>query len=145
MNQLHQENRNAHQLAPADLRWRCDPSQFTFETTGDLASLDGLLGQARAESAIEFGLGMRLTLDKHGEYARELLPQVAEFVGESLVDELLKADQGSELGTREQRERVSTLKKRLQEIDDPRARDLMSLADVLVRKSVWIVGGDGWA
>ncbi len=59
MNQLHQENRNAHQLAPADLRWRCDPSQFTFETTGDLASLDGLLGQARAESAIEFGLGMR--------------------------------------------------------------------------------------
>ncbi len=97
------------------------------------------------EDNAEFGLGMRLTLDKHGEYARELLPQVAEFVGESLVDELLKADQGSELGIREQRERVSTLKKRLQEIDDPRARDLMSLADVLVRKSVWIVGGDGWA
>jgi pyruvate-ferredoxin/flavodoxin oxidoreductase len=97
------------------------------------------------EDNAEFGLGMRLTLDKHGEYARELLPQVADIVGETLVDELLKADQSNEAGIRSQRERVALLKERLEGADDPRARDLLSLADVLVRKSVWIVGGDGWA
>ncbi|OGO34613.1 MAG: pyruvate:ferredoxin (flavodoxin) oxidoreductase [Chloroflexi bacterium RBG_16_57_11] len=97
------------------------------------------------EDNAEFGLGMRLTLDKQGEFVRELLPQLTDVVGEGLVDELLKADQSSELGIRQQRERVLTLKQRLQSINDPRARDLLSLADVLVRKSVWIVGGDGWA
>jgi pyruvate-ferredoxin/flavodoxin oxidoreductase len=97
------------------------------------------------EDNAEFGLGMRLTLDKQGEYVRELLPQLAGMVGEGLVDELLSADQSSELGIRQQRERVLALKQRLQTIDDSRARELLSLADVLVRKSVWIVGGDGWA
>jgi pyruvate-ferredoxin/flavodoxin oxidoreductase len=97
------------------------------------------------EDNAEFGLGMRLTLDKQGEYVRELLPQMAGVIGESLVDELLNADQSSELGIRQQRERILTLKQRLQQIDDPRARDLLSLADVLARKSVWILGGDGWA
>jgi pyruvate-ferredoxin/flavodoxin oxidoreductase len=97
------------------------------------------------EDNAEFGLGMRLTLDKQGEYVRELLPQMAGVIGESLVDELLSADQSSELGIRQQRERILTLKQRLQQIDDPRARDLLSLADVLARKSVWILGGDGWA
>jgi pyruvate-ferredoxin/flavodoxin oxidoreductase len=97
------------------------------------------------EDNAEFGLGMRLTLDKQGEYVRELLPQLAGSVGESLVDEILKADQSNELGISQQRERIATLKQRLQNIDDPRARDLLSLADVLVRKSVWILGGDGWA
>jgi len=97
------------------------------------------------EDNAEFGLGMRLTLDKHAEYSRELLPQVANWVSESLVDELLKADQSTEAGIRAQRERVALLKERLQGIEDPRARDLLSLADVLVRKSVWIIGGDGWA
>jgi pyruvate-ferredoxin/flavodoxin oxidoreductase len=97
------------------------------------------------EDNAEFGLGMRLTLDKHGEYARELLPQVADYVGEALVDELLKADQYSEAGIHAQRERVALLKQRLQNVDDPRARNLFSVADSLVRKSVWIVGGDGWA
>jgi pyruvate-ferredoxin/flavodoxin oxidoreductase len=97
------------------------------------------------EDNAEFGLGFRLTLDKQGEYARELLPQMAEFVEEQLVDELLKADQSTEAGIHAQRERVVLLKERLQGIADPRARELLSLADVLVRKSVWIVGGDGWA
>jgi pyruvate-ferredoxin/flavodoxin oxidoreductase len=97
------------------------------------------------EDNAEFGLGMRLTLDKHGEYARELLAQLAGLVGESLVDELLRADQSSEAGIIAQRERVATLKQRLAGIDDDQARDLLSLADVLVRKSVWIIGGDGWA
>ena len=97
------------------------------------------------EDNAEFGLGMRLTLDKRLEYATELLPQLAGIVGESLVDEILSADQTSEAGIHQQRERVAILKQRLQAVDNPRARDMFSIADVLVRKSVWIVGGDGWA
>ena len=97
------------------------------------------------EDNAEFGLGMRLTIDKHSEYARELLPQLASAIGETLVDDLLKADQSAEAGIHEQRERIVQLKKRLQGVDDSRARDLLSLADVLARKSVWILGGDGWA
>jgi pyruvate-ferredoxin/flavodoxin oxidoreductase len=97
------------------------------------------------EDNAEFGLGMRLTIDKHSEYARELLPQLASVIGETLVDDLLKADQSAEAGIHEQRERIVQLKKRLQGVDDPRARNLLSLADVLARKSVWILGGDGWA
>lgn len=97
------------------------------------------------EDNAEFGLGMRLTFDKQSEYAGELLAQLSGSIGEGLVDELLKADQSSDLGIQQQRERVAMLKSRLGGVDDPRARDLLSLADVLVRKSVWIVGGDGWA
>ena len=97
------------------------------------------------EDNAEFGLGMRLTLDKRLEYATELLPQLAGIVGESLVDEILSADQTSEAGIHQQRERVAILKQRLQAVDNPRAGDMFSIADVLVRKSVWIVGGDGWA
>jgi pyruvate-ferredoxin/flavodoxin oxidoreductase len=97
------------------------------------------------EDNAEFGLGMRLTLDKQNEYARELLPQFAGHVGEILVDELLNADQTSEAGIRDQRQRIELIKQRLTSLNDPRARDLVSIADVLARKSVWIVGGDGWA
>lgn len=97
------------------------------------------------EDNAEFGLGFRLTLDKQGEYSRELLSHMAGQLGDDFVDELLNADQKSELGIRQQRERVALLKQKLQGMDDPKARDLLSLADVLVRKSVWIVGGDGWA
>jgi pyruvate-ferredoxin/flavodoxin oxidoreductase len=97
------------------------------------------------EDNAEFGFGFRLTLDKQIEYACELLPQLADLVGEPLVTGLLNADQSSEAGIKEQRERVALLKSRLQGVKDPRSRDLLSLADVLVRKSVWIVGGDGWA
>jgi pyruvate-ferredoxin/flavodoxin oxidoreductase len=97
------------------------------------------------EDNAEFGLGFRLTLDKQNEYARELLPQLANLVGEPLVTSLLNADQSTEAGIKEQRERVAMLKTRLQGVKDPRARDMLSLADLLVRKSVWILGGDGWA
>jgi pyruvate-ferredoxin/flavodoxin oxidoreductase len=101
------------------------------------------------EDNAEFGFGMRLTLDKQIEFARELLPQLAGIVGDQLVDELLNADQTSEAGIQAQRERVAALKDRLEDrlknVDDPKARNLLSLADVLSRKSVWIVGGDGWA
>ena len=97
------------------------------------------------EDNAEFGLGMRLTIDKHAEYARELLPQLADVIGETLVDELLNADMSDEAGIQTQRERVAVLKGKLQGIDTPKAKDLLSLADVLVKKSVWIIGGDGWA
>jgi pyruvate-ferredoxin/flavodoxin oxidoreductase len=86
-----------------------------------------------------------MTFDKQSEYATELLPQLAGVVGETLVGEILNADQTSELGIQQQRERVNILKTQLQGVDDPRARDLLSISDILVRKSVWIVGGDGWA
>jgi pyruvate-ferredoxin/flavodoxin oxidoreductase len=97
------------------------------------------------EDNAEFGLGMRLTIDKHTEYARELLPTFANVVGQDLVDAILNADQNTETGIRDQRERVALLKQRLQGKEDPRVRDLVSLADNLVKRSVWIIGGDGWA
>ncbi|NCP86449.1 MAG: pyruvate:ferredoxin (flavodoxin) oxidoreductase [Anaerolineae bacterium CG_4_9_14_3_um_filter_57_17] len=98
------------------------------------------------EDNAEFGLGMRLTLDKQLEYARELLPHFAPELGPELVDGLLNADQNSELGIQHQRARVSILKEQLAKLkNDTKAKDLLSLADILVKKSVWIFGGDGWA
>jgi pyruvate-ferredoxin/flavodoxin oxidoreductase len=97
------------------------------------------------EDNAEFGLGMRLTLDKQLEYAKELLPQFSAVVGELLVNDIINADQSTETGLQQQRERIEQLKNKLQSIDDNKARDLISIADVFSRKSVWIVGGDGWA
>jgi pyruvate-ferredoxin/flavodoxin oxidoreductase len=88
---------------------------------------------------------MRLTLDKQSEYARELTVQFKQELGDELVNGLLNADQSSEAGIAEQRSRVEQLKQKLANSADPRARDLLSLADTLVKKSVWIIGGDGWA
>jgi pyruvate-ferredoxin/flavodoxin oxidoreductase len=97
------------------------------------------------EDNAEFGLGMRLTVDKQEEYASELLQQHKALVGEQLVDELLSADQSDETGIYAQRERVAQLKALLKDNDSPKAKDLLSLADVFVEKSIWIIGGDGWA
>ena len=97
------------------------------------------------EDNAEFGFGYRLALDKHAEQAQELLKTMASQIGETLVDGLLKADQYSEQGIAEQRERVVALHQKLAGIKTPEARWLEKLADYLVRKSVWIVGGDGWA
>ncbi len=99
------------------------------------------------EDNAEFGMGMRLTLDKQQEFASELLSQCSDIVGEELAHDLLNADQSSERGIRDQRERVAMLKERLQVADsrESRVRNLLSVADALVRKSVWIIGGDGWA
>ena len=98
------------------------------------------------EDNAEFGLGMRLTLDKQLEIASELLTQYTDVVGEELVHELLHADQSSEAGIQAQRKRVVILKERLQETGsaEPRVQNLLSVADALVHKSVWIIGGDGW-
>ncbi|HAD06017.1 MAG TPA: pyruvate:ferredoxin (flavodoxin) oxidoreductase, partial [Anaerolineaceae bacterium] len=97
------------------------------------------------EDNAEFGLGMRLTIDKQSEFARELLLGLAPQIGQVLVDAILTADQTSEAGIKAQRERVAQLKQVLKNLKDPRAAMLLDLADFLVRKSVWIIGGDGWA
>jgi pyruvate-ferredoxin/flavodoxin oxidoreductase len=97
------------------------------------------------EDNAEFGLGMRLTLDKQVEYARELVRRLTPVVGRELADAILAADQTDDGGLDSQRERVIQLRALLAGHTDPAARDLHSLADVLTRKSVWIVGGDGWA
>jgi len=97
------------------------------------------------EDNAEFGLGFRLTLDKRLEYASELLPKFASHVGTELVDAILHADQSSEAGILKQRGRVQLLKERLADNPSPEAKELVSIADVFVKKSVWIFGGDGWA
>jgi len=97
------------------------------------------------EDNAEFGLGMRLTIDKQSEFALELLTGLGGMLPETLVTELLNADQSSEAGIRTQRERVVALKQALSAIKDPRAGLLIDLADYLVKRSVWILGGDGWA
>lgn len=105
------------------------------------------------EDNAEFGLGFRLTLDKRLEFARELLPQFASIVGATLVDGLMNAAQTNEAELLQQRGRAQALKEKLdafiaQAPNDPlseRARHLLSIADIFVKKSVWIVGGDGWA
>jgi pyruvate-ferredoxin/flavodoxin oxidoreductase len=97
------------------------------------------------EDNAEFGLGLRLAVDKQHEYARELLVRTAATLPEQLVKELLDVDQKNESGIRKQRESVAELKRELKGFTTPEAKELMSVADALVKKSVWIVGGDGWA
>ena len=97
------------------------------------------------EDNAEFGLGMRLAIDKQHAYARKLLTSLAFDVGEGLVDAILNAEQSDDLQLAQQRERIATLRQQLAAVDSLAARDLASLADVLVRRDVWIVGGDGWA
>ncbi|CAN5142459.1 pyruvate:ferredoxin (flavodoxin) oxidoreductase [soil metagenome] len=96
------------------------------------------------EDNAEFGLGLRLAVDKQAEYARELLARLRDEFGEVLVDGLLNPDP-SAAGVKSQRARVKTLKQKLFGRTDPAARDLNAVADALVPRSVWIVGGDGWA
>jgi pyruvate-ferredoxin/flavodoxin oxidoreductase len=113
------------------------------------------------EDNAEFGLGFRLTIDKQAEFARELLQANRVLIGDALVDELLNADQSTEKGIAEQRARVAALKARLASISNLQppisnlqppisnlqlpTSNLLDIADMLVKRSVWIVGGDGWA
>ena len=96
------------------------------------------------EDNAEFGLGMRVALDKQAEYARELVRRLGAALGD-LGPALLAADQSSEAGIEAQRARVARLKRALQALGGPEARELLSVSDALVVRSVWIVGGDGWA
>jgi pyruvate-ferredoxin/flavodoxin oxidoreductase len=97
------------------------------------------------EDNAEFGLGMRLALDRQAARARMLLERLSSAVGEDLAATILAAEQRTEHDFVEQRERVTELESRLAHLDAPDARELLDLADELVGKSVWIVGGDGWA
>jgi pyruvate-ferredoxin/flavodoxin oxidoreductase len=97
------------------------------------------------EDNAEFGLGLRLAADKQAEHARELLAGLADAIGGELAADVRDADQSEEPGIEAQRARVSVLAERLRSVDSPDARALLGLTDALVRKSVWIVGGDGWA
>jgi pyruvate-ferredoxin/flavodoxin oxidoreductase len=96
------------------------------------------------EDNAEFGLGFRVSLDKQQEFAGELLQQLSPQIGRGLVTEILNARQRDEADIFDQRERVAELKRRLRSLGHPTAKRLLALADTLVRKSVWIVGGDGW-
>ena len=97
------------------------------------------------EDNAEFGLGMRLALDQQKGYAEELLCRLSPVLGHELVEAMLSADQKKEAGIAEQRDRVKLLREKLVSVDLSDARALLTVADSLVRKSVWIVGGDGWA
>ncbi|HWO57002.1 MAG TPA: pyruvate:ferredoxin (flavodoxin) oxidoreductase [bacterium] len=97
------------------------------------------------EDNAEFGMGFRLTIDQQKQAACDLLKTMESALGAELVNALVTAEQKDEADIFEQRERVELLKRKLAEIDTPEARRLLSLADMLVKKSVWIVGGDGWA
>ncbi|MDY7011989.1 MAG: thiamine pyrophosphate-dependent enzyme, partial [Cyanobacteriota bacterium] len=105
------------------------------------------------EDNAEFGLGFRISIDKHTEFARELLADLAADVGETLATDILSTQQQDEAEIWEQRDRVAQLKQRLDERlnaetdaeKKSQLRNLQSLADYLVKKSVWIMGGDGWA
>ena len=97
------------------------------------------------EDNAEFGLGFRVALDKHKEHAEFLIKQYSSVLGDKLIDEILTADQKDEMGILHQRKRIQILKEKIYKVNDPGARRLYSLADYLVKKTVWIIGGDGWA
>ncbi len=97
------------------------------------------------EDTAEFAFGMRLSLDRQLAYAKVLLARLAGDLGQDLVDALLSADQSDLAGLDAQRSRVALLKQKLARRDDSDAKDLVAVSDSLVRKSVWGVGGDGWA
>ena len=98
------------------------------------------------EDNAEFGLGFRLAADQHLDLARSLLLQLEPEVGSDLVQAILNAPQIRESDIRAQRQRVATLIERVRAMGNtPAAKDMLSLVDHLVRRSIWIVGGDGWA
>ena len=97
------------------------------------------------EDNAEFGFGFRLSMDKQTEYARELLIHLIPQLGEEFVNEMLASTQNDEAEIMAQRERVARLKEQLKGTRTPEAQHLYEIADALVKKSVWIMGGDGWA
>jgi pyruvate-ferredoxin/flavodoxin oxidoreductase len=97
------------------------------------------------EDNAEFGFGLRLAVEHRASSARVILRRLAPQLGDTLVTDLIKAPQGTEAEIAAQRARVVALKAALRTLDQPDARKLALLADDLVEKSVWIVGGDGWA
>ena len=97
------------------------------------------------EDNAEFGFGFRLAIDQAQDYAHTLLEKMRKEIGNKLVDDMLNADQSDESGIYDQRQHVADLYETLAGLDSDQARALEGVADYLVKKSVWIVGGDGWA
>lgn len=97
------------------------------------------------EDNAEFGLGFRLAVDKQNEIAVNLLYHMQDELGTDFVADILDADQSDEIGIEAQRARVDELKSKLANDKRPEAKRLLSVADYLVKKSIWIIGGDGWA
>jgi len=97
------------------------------------------------EDNAEFGLGFRIAIDKQIEQCKELLYKLGSKIGQELVEALIRADQNSTEEIEQQRIRVTALRERLRQIDNKEAEDLLALSDALIKKSIWLVGGDGWA
>lgn len=97
------------------------------------------------EDTAEFGLGFRVSIDKQRDFAIALCKKLAPVLGDDLVTAIINADQRDEAGIYEQRQRVAALKQKLANVQTPEAKMLVAIADNLVRRSVWIIGGDGWA
>ena len=97
------------------------------------------------EDNAEFGYGYRLTADKHLAHAKQRLGELAEKVDSELSHQIINATQRHESEICAQRDRVSNLKAQLEKVQDPKAKDLLSVLDHFIRRSVWIIGGDGWA
>jgi pyruvate-ferredoxin/flavodoxin oxidoreductase len=117
----------------------------TTPWTKDAAGRGPAWSNSLFEDNAEFGMGMRLTVDKHAAMARELVEKLRGTIGENLAADIIAADQSDETGVYDQRARVAQLKEKLKGNTSPEAAQLLSLADMLVKKSVWIMGGDGWA
>ena len=117
----------------------------TFPYTKDDNGRGPAWANSLFEDNAEFGFGYRLTIDKQEEFAKELLVRLSSEIGDDLITGLLNADQSDEAGIYEQRERVKVLREKLVGNNSLEAKHLLSVADMLVKKSVWILGGDGWA
>jgi pyruvate-ferredoxin/flavodoxin oxidoreductase len=114
---------------------------WTFNSDGRGPSWSNSLFEDNAE----FGMGFRLTIDKQNAFARELTQKLRSDIGVGLADGLLTADQSEEAGINAQRERVAELKEKLSALKNKEAQQLATVADYMVKKSIWIMGGDGWA
>jgi pyruvate-ferredoxin/flavodoxin oxidoreductase len=117
----------------------------TTPYTSNLAGRGPSWSNSLFEDNAEFGLGMRLAVDKQADYAAELLRRLSDKIGPYQVGAILKASQATEEGIAAQRGRIAELKLKLSTVSSQDARDLLTVVDALVQKSVWLVGGDGWA
>jgi pyruvate-ferredoxin/flavodoxin oxidoreductase len=117
----------------------------TTPYTKNLAGRGPAWSNSLFEDNAEFGLGMRLALDKQAEYARSLVSSLSGQIGTALSQEILSADQSTEAGIAAQRERVSAVRRALADTILTEGQDLLAVCDTLIKKSLWIVGGDGWA
>ncbi|MEJ2210428.1 MAG: pyruvate:ferredoxin (flavodoxin) oxidoreductase [Anaerolineae bacterium] len=97
------------------------------------------------EDNAEFGFGFRLTVERQSQYARELVERMRDALGDDLANDLIHSPQVTEADIAAQRARVDQLMSKIEDLDTPEAVQLRSLADMLVKRSVWILGGDGWA